>query len=115
MGGTNPAPLQALGCGNSILAHANPFNGEVLGGHGLLFQNDDDLAGEIQLIEEQPQLAEDYRPRAPDRIRTVYDWERIADQYEELFYQLAAGENPTRVHSSLRDHAEQPLVVPAEK
>jgi hypothetical protein len=25
------------------------------------------------------------------------------DQYEELFYQLAAGEDPTQVHSSIRE------------
>ncbi|HEV2962243.1 MAG TPA: hypothetical protein VG649_10495, partial [Candidatus Angelobacter sp.] len=42
-----------------------------------------------------------YRHRAPERIRTAYNWERITDQYEELFYQLATGEDPTRVHSSV--------------
>lgn len=101
MGGTNPALLKALGFGNCILAHDNPFNAEVVGGFGLLFANADDLAAKIQLIESQPELAESYRRRAPDRIRAVYSWERITDQYEELFYQLAAGEDPTRVHSSV--------------
>ncbi|HEU4413654.1 MAG TPA: glycosyltransferase [Candidatus Angelobacter sp.] len=101
MGGTNPALLKALGYGNCILAHDNPFNAEVVGEYGLLFANADDLAAKIQLIESQPELAETYRRRAPDRIRSVYSWERITDQYEELFYQLAAGEDPTRVHSSV--------------
>ena len=101
MGGTNPALLKALGFGNCILAHENPFNAEVLGEYGLLFRDPDDLAAKIGLIESKPQLAEDYRRRAPDRIRTVYSWEKITDQYEELFYQLAAGENPTQVHSSV--------------
>ena len=101
MGGTNPALLKALGFGNCILAHDNPFNAEVVGGFGLLFANADGLAAKIQLIESQPELAESYRRRAPDRIRAVYSWERITDQYEELFYQLAAGEDPTRVHSSV--------------
>ncbi len=101
MGGTNPALLKALGFGNCILAHENPFNEEVLAGHGLLFRDASDLAAKIQLIEEQPKVAEDYRRRAPERIRTFYNWDRIVDQYEELFYQLAAGENPTQVHSSV--------------
>jgi glycosyltransferase involved in cell wall biosynthesis len=101
MGGTNPALLKALGFGNCILAHENPFNAEVLAGHGLLFRNASDLAAKIQLIEEQPDVAEDYRKRAPERIRTFYNWDRIVDQYEELFYQLAAGENPTQIHSSV--------------
>jgi glycosyltransferase involved in cell wall biosynthesis len=103
MGGTNPALLKALGFGNCILAHENPFNAEVLGGHGLLFRDAADLAAKIQLIEKQPDLAEDLRQRAPDRIRTFYNWDRIVDQYEELFYQLAAGEDPTQIHSSVRE------------
>jgi glycosyltransferase involved in cell wall biosynthesis len=103
MGGTNPALLKALGFGNCILAHDNPFNAEVLAGHGLLFRDANDLAEKIQLIEEHPEVAEDYRRRAPDRIRNFYNWDRIVDQYEELFYQLAAGEDPTRVHSSVRE------------
>jgi glycosyltransferase involved in cell wall biosynthesis len=110
MGGTNPALLKALGFGNCILAHDNPFNAEVLGGHGLLFRDAADLAARIELIEERPALAQDLRRRAPERIRTFYNWERITDQYEELFYQLAAGEDPTRVHSSVRE-AECQLVA----
>jgi glycosyltransferase involved in cell wall biosynthesis len=75
----------------------------VLAGHGLLFRDAADLAAKIDLIEQTPDLAEDYRRRAPDRIRNFYNWERIVDQYEELFYQLAAGEDPTQVHSSVRE------------
>jgi glycosyltransferase involved in cell wall biosynthesis len=106
MGGTNPALLKALGFGNCILAHDNPFNAEVIGGAGLLFKDADDLAQKIELIETQPQVAEDLRRRAPDRIRARYTWDHITDQYEELFYQLAAGEDPTRVHSSVREAGE---------
>jgi glycosyltransferase involved in cell wall biosynthesis len=106
MGGTNPALLKALGYGNCILAHDNPFNAEVLAGHGLLFRNAAELAARIDTLETQPAIAEDYRRRAPDRIRTHYSWERITEQYEELFYQLAAGEDPTRVHSTVREAPE---------
>jgi glycosyltransferase involved in cell wall biosynthesis len=101
MGGTNPALLKALAYGNCILAHDNRFNAEVLGGHGLLFRDADELAEKVHLIESKPELAESYRRQAPDRIREAYTWDRITDQYEELFYQLAAGEDPTRVHSSV--------------
>jgi glycosyltransferase involved in cell wall biosynthesis len=111
MGGTNPALLKALGFGNCILAHDNPFNAEVLGEYGLLFRDPDDLAAKIHLIESQPELAERYRRRAPDRIRTVYSWDKITDQYEELFYQLAAGEDPTQVHSSVLGYADRESTV----
>lgn len=103
MGGTNPALLKALGYGNCILAHANPFNAEVVGDYGLLFSDAADLADKIQLIDDDPALAENYRSRAPDRIKTTYNWDRIVDQYEELFYQLASGEDPTRIHSTVRE------------
>ncbi|HEX7288274.1 MAG TPA: glycosyltransferase [Candidatus Angelobacter sp.] len=112
MGGTNPALLKALGFGNCILAHDNPFNAEVLGGHGLLFADAGELAEKIELIEQKPEVAEDLRRRAPDRIRTVYNWERITDQYEELLYQLANGEDPTRVHSSVKEKAETHTGLP---
>lgn len=109
MGGTNPALLKALGYGNCILAHDNAFNAEVLGDYGLLFKDAAELAEKIDLIEQKPELAQCYRLRAPERIRTVYNWERVADQYEELFYQLADGEDPTQVHSSV---AHSPSVEP---
>lgn len=103
MGGTNPALLKALGFGNCILAHDNPFNAEVIGGAGLLFRDADDLARKIELIEQKPEVAERLRRAAPERIRARYTWDHITDQYEELFYQLAAGEDPTREHSSVRE------------
>jgi hypothetical protein len=31
VGGTNPSLLEALGCGNAIIAHDYPFNREVTG------------------------------------------------------------------------------------
>jgi len=110
LGGTNPALLKALGYGNCILAHDNPFNAEVLAGHGLLFKDAVDLARKIDLIERDPGLAASYRSRAPERIRGFYSWERITDQYEELFYQLAMGENPNCTQSNIRETGPRPVV-----
>jgi glycosyltransferase involved in cell wall biosynthesis len=102
LGGTNPALLEALGRGDCILALNTPFNSEALQGYGILFEHDvADLVAKIQYLEANPGIAEDYRRRAPDRIREAYSWEHITDQHEELFLQLAAGENPTLVHSSV--------------
>jgi glycosyltransferase involved in cell wall biosynthesis len=111
MGGTNPALLKALGYGNCILAHDNPFNAEVVADHGLLFRDADELAEKIRLIESDPDLAENYRRHAPERVRDVYNWDRITSQYEELFYLLAAGEDPTQVHSSVCE-LEKEIVAP---
>ena len=81
----------------------------------MLFQDAQDLAAKIQLIEARPELAEEYRRGGPERIREAYTWERIADQYEELFYQLAAGQDPTLVHSSVAGcPAQEQLAVTRE-
>src|SRR5215467_1432033 len=51
VGGTNPSLLHALGYGCCILARAKEFNTEVLGGHGLAFQDAGELAQQIRFIE----------------------------------------------------------------
>jgi glycosyltransferase involved in cell wall biosynthesis len=110
LGGTNPALLTALGCGNCVLALRTPFNMEVLKNYGILFDRDPrDLAAKLQYIEDRPEVAAQYRSSAPDRIREAYTWDKITDQYEELFLQLAAGHNPSRVHSSLTP---RPISIP---
>jgi glycosyltransferase involved in cell wall biosynthesis len=106
MGGTNPSLLKALGCGNCVVALRTPFNQEVMTDHGVFFERDtEELARKLQDLENQPDIVADYRRRAPARIREAYTWERITDQYEELFLQLAAGEDPTREHSTVRSLA----------
>jgi len=102
LGGTNPALLKALGCGNCVLALGTAFNQEVLRDYGILFENDAfDLARKMQDIEDHPEIAAEYRVRAPQRIREAYTWGKITDQYEELFLQLANGQDPTKVHSTI--------------
>jgi glycosyltransferase involved in cell wall biosynthesis len=102
LGGTNPALLKALGYGNCVLALGTAFNREVLQDYGIFFENDaDDLARRIQGIEEHPEIAAAYRGRAPQRIREAYTWDRITDQYEEIFLQLSDGRDPTKVHSTI--------------
>jgi glycosyltransferase involved in cell wall biosynthesis len=105
MGGTNPALVKAMGFGNMVLALNTLFNEEVVQDYGILFEkNIDDLQEKLQYIEDHPLTAAEYRRRAPDRIREAYTWDHITDQYEELFLQLAAGDDPTRTHSTVVNH-----------
>jgi glycosyltransferase involved in cell wall biosynthesis len=104
MGGTNPSLLKALGYGNCVVALRTPFNEEVMAEHGIFFERDpEDLARKLHELECHPEMAAEYRRIAPNRILQTYTWEKITDQYEELFIQLASGEDPTRVHSSVRN------------
>jgi len=89
VGGTNPSLLKALGFGNCVLALDVPFNREVILDYGVLFRKEvEDLRGKIRFLEENPEKAAEFRRRAPERIREAYTWEKIADQYEELFRRL---------------------------
>jgi len=107
MGGTNPALVKALGYGNMVLALNTLFNQEVVQDYGILFgKNVDDLTAKMQYIEDHPEVAIEYRRRAPDRVREAYTWEHITDQYEELFLELAAGDDPTSTHSTVVSHPE---------
>lgn len=102
MGGTNPALVKAFGYGNMVLALNTLFNEEVVQDHGILFEmNADDLQQKLQFVEDHPEVAAEYRRRAPDRIREAYTWEHITDQYEEFFLELAAGDDPTKIHSTV--------------
>jgi len=89
VGGTNPALLKALGYGNCILALSVPYNSEVLLDYGITFnRNRVDLLNKLQFIENNPDLASEYRRLSPQRIREAYTWEFIVDEYEKLFKQF---------------------------
>lgn len=90
-GGVNPSLLTSLGSGSCVLALNTPFNSEVLDGehYGMLWKKDpEDLARLITKVDENPQLAEEYRQRAPDRIRERFTWEKITSDHEDLFKSL---------------------------
>lgn len=102
MGGTNPALVKALGFGNMVIGLHTLFNEEVIQDYGILFEkNIDDLEEKLQFVEDNPEIAAEYRRRAPDRIREAYTWDHITDQYEELLLLLAAGDDPARMHSTV--------------
>jgi glycosyltransferase involved in cell wall biosynthesis len=68
-----------------------------------MFERDvEDLARQMQAVEDDPEMAADYRRHAPERIRQAYGWDRITDQYEDFFYHLVQ----SRAHS-------QAMVLPA--
>ncbi len=82
-----------------VLALNTPFNSEVLVGrkYGILWERDvEDLHSKIQFIEDHPDVAQEYRRQAPERIREAYTWDRIVDEYEALFKRLVYGEESVK-------------------
>lgn len=90
-GGINPALLKSLGCGNLVLANETPFNKEVLanGEYGVLFQkNSKSVAEKMKYLEQNTSLCDDFRLKARGRIEKAFTWEKITNQYIELFDSL---------------------------
>ncbi len=90
VGGTHPAILEAMGAGNCVLVSDIAYNEEAVGDSGVTFRNkdSDDLRDKMQYLVDHPEVVETYRARAVERVRDVYSWERVVDQYEELFRSL---------------------------
>ena len=84
VGGTNPSLLEAMACGNLVVAHANPFNEEVLGDTALFFRTPQDLASIVDTIDAGQLDADHLRRSAKERIQSKYRWDQIADAYLAL-------------------------------
>lgn len=85
VGGTNPSLLEALGCGNLIIAHDNAFNREVVGDLGFYFSSPGDIPPLMEAIESLPADERSERAgKARARILGKYDWDKIADSYLEI-------------------------------
>lgn len=93
LGGTNPSLLKALGYGNCVIALNSVFNREVLqdNKYGILFEDSiDDIYNKIQSAENNPEMVNHYRGIAPQRILDAYTWDKITQQYVDVFSALCA-------------------------
>lgn len=87
VGGTNPSLLRAIGAGTAVTAFDVSFNREVLGADGRFFA---DAAGVAAAVEESERDTAGTAARAAGlRVRAdAYDWDRVADGYEQLCLDL---------------------------
>jgi glycosyltransferase involved in cell wall biosynthesis len=91
VGGTNPSLLRAIGAGAATLAFDVGFNREVLGDAGRYFATPADIGPLFEQAEADP--ADVRRRGAALRIRAAdYDWDTVADGYEDLCLRLARRE-----------------------
>ena len=90
VGGTHPALLEAMGAGALVVSNDTPENREVLGDSGIIcsFYDQTRLSKIINEIAEGDPGYEGFGNRAMARVREVYNWERVTDQYEKLFNEL---------------------------
>jgi glycosyltransferase involved in cell wall biosynthesis len=89
VGGTNPSLLEAMGSMNIILVHENIFNREVAGNDQFYFENSDECAAGISIIEKMSeQEIEEHGRASLKRIHDYYNWEMILQKYINLFSNL---------------------------
>jgi glycosyltransferase involved in cell wall biosynthesis len=88
VGGTNPALLKAMGSGNCIISFDVPFNREVLGDCGFYFKDVNELKEKIEYLLKNPEVVERYGKMARERAEKLYRWEKVIDDYENLFFKI---------------------------
>jgi glycosyltransferase involved in cell wall biosynthesis len=89
VGGTNPSLLEALGAGNIVIGHDNPFNREVTDNVGFYFNNPQECATAIDSVDMLTETErKQYANHAVNRIINYYNWDRIADEYTNMFNQV---------------------------
>jgi len=96
VGGTHPALVEAMGFGNCVLVLDTPENREVAGDVGLYYRTAEELRDRLQEVLAHPERVAFLRERAMARVRARYDWERIVDQYEALFFEVLGRTWPDR-------------------
>ncbi|HTQ79591.1 MAG TPA: DUF1972 domain-containing protein [Thermoanaerobaculia bacterium] len=91
VGGTHPALVEAMGYGNCVVVNDTPENREVAGSDALYFRaaQPASLAAELERVRSDPPAASALGAQMAARAAHLYSWERVADQYAELFYRLA--------------------------
>lgn len=84
VGGTNPSLVEALGAGNAVVAHDNPFNRWVADDAGLYFRKESEIEVAIERILEDDGLRNRLRGAARARWRQEFTWPHILSQYKQM-------------------------------
>ncbi|MEM9996340.1 MAG: DUF1972 domain-containing protein [Bacteroidota bacterium] len=115
VGGTNPSLLEALGCGNVVIAHDNVFNREVGGDAALYFDQPEELPALLRSVESDTHQQQRLSARAVARVEERYTWDRIVGQYLGLLGHLSPVQGPVEVqlpdHSGDGHRTSEPVLV----
>lgn len=88
VGGTHPALVEAMGAGNCVLANDVPEHREVLRDAGFYYKGKEDLREKMVLLMGNDANIRGKQKAALELSGREYSWEKITDEYEELFLNL---------------------------
>jgi glycosyltransferase involved in cell wall biosynthesis len=79
-----------MACGRCVLVNGIPQNLETIGEAGMAFDagNSQDLQKKLTDLLNSPEKVRYLGKKARERIEEVYNWEKVVDQLENLFFSL---------------------------
>lgn len=92
VGGTNPSLLRAMGAGAAVLAFDVEFNREVTDGKAFFWGSEPELTAILDSIAAgaRDEQLQELRLSSRSRVAEHYQWDGVADRYEQLVQRLAA-------------------------
>jgi len=94
VGGTNPSLLEAMGSNALIVAHDNLFNKSILGKDGFYFKTAEQVQSFINITDKTHPMHKERLENNIRKIREIYSWDNIVDQYAEHFYLIKSIRSP---------------------
>lgn len=84
VGGTNPSLVEAMGAGNAVIAHDNPYNRWVVGEGQFFFNDSADCDAVFDLIVDEPDALNLAQGLIRARFLDGFLWEPILEEYRDL-------------------------------
>lgn len=86
--GTHPALIEAMACGNCVLTRDTPDNRHVGADTVRYFHDAAELSELMRWAERSPEEVARLGRLAAARVREVFDWERVTNEYLALTWQV---------------------------
>lgn len=84
VGGTNPSLVEALGAGNAVIAHDNPYNRWVAGEQACYFDSADALSSQLDELLGHPDRLAAMQMGSRSRFHEALTWPIVLQTYEQL-------------------------------
>jgi glycosyltransferase involved in cell wall biosynthesis len=111
VGGTNPSLIEALSCGNPVIAHDNRFNRWVAGDAALYFSNESECATRMDLVLADQSLRSELSKNAFRRHKEAFTLSSIHKEYENLCLRTFDYESEIRRPPALKRSQSEPAAT----
>ncbi|QEP42049.1 DUF1972 domain-containing protein [Ectothiorhodospiraceae bacterium BW-2] len=106
VGGTNPSLLEAMSCGNLVIAHDNLFNREVAAECARYFKHSEDIPPLVSWVLRHQQEVKQKGRDARQHIENHYNIQQMFEKYATQLQKLQC-----RVEQTITEHTETELSV----